>query len=127
MYIDIHVDGNYYDKVEQKDVLGKILSLLLTEVNYMSVDAMKEALISATDLAAESSTELVKCATLLRKVTFIRDYLRVKTLNRTVLLNLITNTILSSEGLGTLSGFGYSSKNSGYRINPEIVSMRSVE
>lgn len=126
-YIDIYTDGNYYDKIDQKNLLGKVLSLVLYDLKYMSEDAMKNALVTTTDLAEESIREFGGNSTLMRKISFIRDYLSIKELNRKVLLSIITNMILSSEGLGTLPGFGYSSSNSGYKINPEIISMREVE
>lgn len=121
-YIDIYIDNKYYDKVNQKYLLGSTLSLILSEMEYMSEDAMKDSLLKATELV-EETLEWKKSASLSKKIGFIRDYLKVKVVNRPILQSLITNIILSSEGLGTLPGFSYGSTG----VNPELISMRSME
>jgi hypothetical protein len=120
-YIDIHVDHEYYDKAYQKDILGRLLSLILNEIGYMSNDALKTNLLTAVELVKET-LDWKRVASLSKKTNFIENYLRSKEINRATLQALITNIILSSDGLGTLSGFGYE----GSRANPEITPMRYI-
>lgn len=121
-YIDVYVDGKYYDKIEQKHVVGKILSLILSEIGYMSEDAMKDSLIKAADLASET-LGWKKSASLSKRISFIKDYLKVKSVNLSILQSLITNLILSSEGLSTLPGFNHGNSS----VNAEIISSREME
>lgn len=121
-YVDVYIEGEYYDKIDQKHLIGKILSLLLSEMKYMSEDAMKDNLIKAADLASET-LDWKKSASLSKKVNFIKDYLKVKATNRSTLRNFITNLILSSEGLGTLPGFNYGKSS----VNAELISSREME
>ena len=119
--IDIVVNGRKYDSVEFGNSFGPLMSLTLDYLNYMSVDAMKIWLKEASLLVEETLT-WKKNASLKRKITYINKLLD-KNISRLMLQRIVTNIILSSEGLNTLPGFGWGDVGSNYQKNPEIISI----
>ncbi len=124
--IDIIVNGGVWSNVSQSGIISGVSELAMEHIKYMSKEAMITWLYEACNLA-EETLEWKKNATLSRRIKKIREYFNHHDPNRGMVVNILVNTILSGQGLSTLSGFGYSKIGSSYRINPETIAMRDVK
>ncbi len=124
--VDIIVNGGVWNNVPQSGIIAGLSELAMENIKYMSKEAMVTWLYEACNLA-EETLEWKKNATLSRKIKQIREYFNHHDPDRQTTMNILINVILSGQGLGTLSGFGYGKSGSAYQTNPEIMAMRDVK
>jgi hypothetical protein len=132
-YIDIVNQKGEKGKIEKLTVehshaLGQILLLCLPHIEYASKETMRDWILGACELL-EESISWGKTSKIKSKITLIRKYLdkRFEKMTREHLANYLMNLVLTSEGYGLLSGFGYGVKGSAFSVNPEYVSWRSIK
>jgi hypothetical protein len=112
--------------VEHSHALGQILLLCIPHIEYMSKEAMYDWIMGACDLA-EETLEWKKSSKIKSKITLIRKYFdkKYEKMTREHLANYLMNLVLSSEGMGTLPGFGYGVKGTSFSTNPEYIPITS--
>lgn len=131
--------------VKPKNVAGIILSMFVPHVEYMSVDAMCALFENIAEFMYDigvKGRDKTKAAYFLR----IADIARKRYTNaeneeiqqgvHRQLMYTIINTVLGSEGMSTLPGFGFAKFDSvegrrkvtgHYMINPEKTSIKSIK
>jgi hypothetical protein len=96
-------DGSEYKtflaSTDQKKLLGDVFQTWMPKMHIMSVDAIKENIITSIALVRET-IEWGKNATLSKRCNSISDYLAKGEYSKESLMNLVANTILSSDGYG---------------------------
>ena len=111
-----------------KKILGSMMSVFIPQLKYMSIDGMRVGILQCLDMLDEVSCGINEKA---RKYI----YYILRTEDRNLISNMITEFFLSSEKLGCLTGFKYSSyttakggkkKIADSSINPEKTSIAFI-
>lgn len=108
--------------VELPQVLGQVVLLASPHLKYMSKESMRDWILAACDLV-EETLDWTKSSKVKSKITIIRKFLdrRYDKMSREYLANYLMNLVLTGEGMGNLSGFGYDIKGSAFSQNPEYI------
>lgn len=108
--------------VELPQVLGQVVLLASPHLKYMSKESMRDWILGACDLV-EETMDWTKSSKVKSKLTIIRKFLdrRYDKMSREYLANYLMNLVLTGEGMGNLSGFGYDIKGSSFSQNPEYI------
>lgn len=122
LIITIMVDDSYwYTSANFSDTLGHLMSIILPDLKYMSADGIKNAILESLSMVEDAMEEedanvnRKDRSKTRRKITIMRNYLK-KDVSINVLIPIVVNTLLGSEGLGTLHGFSTPTG-----INPELM------
>ena len=104
------------------DILMSLMEIILHNITYMSASAIKDNILKSLEMVEEAIEEnnvnIKDRNRIRRRIDITRKYLR-KEISINVLRAVVTNTLLSLEGLGLLHGFSTPSN-----ANPELMSMR---
>lgn len=102
--IKIKIDDVFYGYVNSEgEAISVILSSFLPDYRFMSIEGIKEHLISLSELIDEiQEKQKTKIQRLTKSIRKIANEAKEKT----YLLTYITNLILRGEGLGLFPGFG---------------------
>jgi len=114
--------------VELPQVLGQVVLLASPHLKYMSKESMRDWILGSCDLV-EETMDWMKSSKVKSKITIIRKFLdrRYDKMSREYLANYLMNLVLTGEGMGNLSGFGYDIKGSSFSQNPEYIFTSSVK
>lgn len=124
--VDIIVNGGVWNSVPQSGIVSAVCELSMDKMKFMSKEAMIQWMLDACDLA-EETLAWKKNATLSKKIKYIRDYFKEHNPDRVTTMSILTNIVLSGQGLGTLSGFGYSVNGGKPRMNSELIASRDIK
>jgi hypothetical protein len=89
----------YLDTIDQRKVLGAIMMAWMLRMDAMSVDTIKDNILTSLELAKET-LEWHKNATLSKRCKSISDYIAKGAYTKMSLMKVVANNILSSEGFG---------------------------
>lgn len=102
--IKIRINGELYDSVDnEKEAISTILAAFLPDYQFMSIEGMKQHLISLAELIDEVQE---KQKTGIQRLTKSIRKIANDAKEKTHLLTFVTNLILRGEGLGLFHGFG---------------------
>ena len=132
---DVIINGEAFPFFDYKEAFSSILSLTIKDSKFVSLDALRERLITSYDLIADfcklkyesiekgEDSRALKCLAT-KMIKEKKDLIRYR--KKDNLVSHCCNLMMSIEGIGTLHGFGWASKKHGDVIpgNAEKTSVR---
>ena len=122
--IKVMVNGDVYEEIiKPNNILGSLFMINFDVYKFMSVDAIKQHMVTAIELIEEMGIKRIEKipASVNKSIKAMKEVIKKVTKQENLLI-FITNLILVKEGLGLLPGFNCAikgSKSSALKINPE--------
>ena len=100
MNILVSINNKSFGTVPETKVIGNIFTWFISDINFMSDDAIKKLLSGIFELAIEIELGALLSKKLAQGRKILKKY------DREIATKFIIDQFLSSEGMSTLSGFG---------------------